>query len=102
MLRYENRDSSGNLIDAFIVTDQTMKDDPDAVLKSRAPKKSRAPSAPEGYDFLATLDGDADALVADCAVHIFAKKGKYDREKPSKLAGLKAVVAEAKKEEPSK
>ncbi len=100
MPRYENRDKDGSLIAAIIVTDETLKADPDAVLKSRGPLKSKAPAAPEGYDHIASMEGDSDALVSDCVVHYYAKHGKYDKEKPSKLSGLKAVLAEteAKKE----
>lgn len=96
MPRYENRDKDGTLLETFVVTDETMKADPAAVITSRGPKKSRAATAPEGYDHIASVEGDPDALVSDCVVHVYAKHGSYDKEKPSKLlSGLKAVVAEA-------
>lgn len=94
MPRYENRDKDGTLIDTFVITDETMKADPSAIITSRGPKKSRAAAAPEGYEHIASVEGDADALVSDCVVHVYAKKGSFEKEKPSKLAGLKAVVAE--------
>jgi hypothetical protein len=95
MPRYENRDKDGALIETFIISDETMKNDPDAVVKSRGPLKSKAPAAPEGYDYLASMEGDPDALVSGVMVHYYAKHGSYDREKPSKLAGFKTLVAEA-------
>lgn len=95
MPRYENRDKDGTLIDTFVITDETMKADPSAIITSRGPKKSRAAAAPEGYEHIASVEGDPDALVSDCVLHVYAKKGSYEKEKPSKLAGLKAVVADA-------
>lgn len=96
MPRYENRDKDGVLIDTFVVTEETLKADPGAVITSRGPKKSRAATAPEGYEHIASVEGDPDALVSDCVVHVYAKKGSYEKEKPSKLlSGLKAIVAEA-------
>lgn len=94
MARYENIDKDGNILDVFVVDEETLKADPDAVLKSRGPLKSKAPAAPEGYEHIATMAGDPDALVSDVAVHYYAKKGSFYKEKPSKLSGLKAVVAE--------
>lgn len=101
MPRYEQRDKDGNVTEVFIVTEDTLKTDPDAVIKLRTAGKSKAGPAPEGYEHIATLDGDPDALVSDVTVHYYAKRGSYEKEKPSKLSGLKAVVAEAeaKKEE---
>jgi hypothetical protein len=95
MPRFENRDKDGTLIETFVVSDETLKADPDAILKSRGPLKSRAPAAPDGYDFIATVEGDPDALVSDVVVHYYAKHKSYEKEKPSKLSGLKALVAEA-------
>jgi hypothetical protein len=95
MPRYENRDKDGTLIDTVVVTDETLKADPTAVITSRGPKKSRPATAPEGYDFITTTEGDPDALVSDCMVHVYARHGSYEKEKPSKLSGLKALVAEA-------
>lgn len=96
MARYENRDKDGTLLETYIVTDETMKADPGAVITSRGPKKSRAAAAPEGYEHIASVEGDPDALVSDCMLHVYAKKGSYEKEKPSKvLSGLRAIVAEA-------
>lgn len=95
MPRYENRDKEGTLIETLVVTDETLKADPDAVLKSRGPLKSKAPAAPEGYDYIASVEGDPDALVTGVIVHYYAKHGSYEKERPSKLlSGLKALVAE--------
>lgn len=94
MARYENIDKDGNLVDVFIVDEETLKTDPDAVLKSRGPLKSKPPAAPEGYEHIATMENDPDAMVSGVAVHIYAKKGAYHKEKLSKLAGLKALVVE--------
>ena len=94
MARYENIDKDGNITDVFLVDDETLKADPDAVLKSRGPLKSKAPAAPEGYEHIATMEGDPDALVTGVSVHYYAKKGTFHKEKPSKLSGLKAVMAD--------
>lgn len=94
MARYENIDKDGNILDVFLVDEATLKADPDAVLKSRGPLKSKAPAAPEGYEHIATTENDPDAMVSGVAVHIYAKKGAYHKEKQSKLAGLKALVVE--------
>lgn len=94
MARYQNVDKDGNVGDVFIVEEETLKADPDAVLKSRGPLKSKAPAAPEGYEHIATTEGDPDALVSAVSVHYYAKKGSFHKEKQSKLAGLKAVVAD--------
>lgn len=94
MPRYENRDKDGTLIDTFVITDETMKADPSAIITARGPKKSKAAPAPEGYEHIASVEGDPDALVSDCMLHVYAKKGSYEKEKPSKLAGLKAIVAD--------
>lgn len=103
MPRYENRDKDGTLIETFVVTDETMKADPSAIITARGPKKSRAAAAPEGYEHIASVEGDPDALVSDCVLHVYAKKGSYEKEKPSKiLSGLKAVVAEAEAAEVAK
>lgn len=96
MARYENRDKDGTLLETYVITDETLKADPSAIITSRGPKKSRAAAAPEGYEHIASVEGDPDALVSDCVVHVYAKKGSYEKEKPSKiLSGLKAIVAEA-------
>lgn len=94
MARYENIDKDGNIVDVYIVDEDTLKSDPDAVLKSRGPLKSKAPAAPEGYEHIATMEGDPDALISDVSVHYYAKKGAFHKEKTSKLSGLKAVVAD--------
>lgn len=95
MPRYEQRDKDGNITETYIISDETLKADPDAVIKLRTAGKSKAGAAPEGYEHISSQDGDPDALVSDVTVHYYAKKGSYEKEKPSKLAGLKAVVAEA-------
>lgn len=96
MARYENRDKDGVLLETYVITEETMKADPGAVITARGSKKSRAAAAPEGYEHIASVEGDPDALVTDCVVHVYAKKGVYEKEKPSKLlSGLKAVVADA-------
>jgi hypothetical protein len=95
MPRFEQRDKDGTLTEVFVIDEQTLRDDPEALLKSRGPVKSKAPAAPEGYELIATMENDSDALVSDCVVHYYAKKGSYSKEKPSKLSGLKAVIAEA-------
>lgn len=95
MARYENLDKDGAIIDVYIVDEATLKSDPDAVLKSRGPLKSKAPAAPEGYEHIATMEGDPDALISGVVVHYYAKKGAFYKEKLSKLSGLKAIVAEA-------
>lgn len=95
MPRYENVDKDGNVTDVFVVSEQTLKNDPSAIITSRGPLKSKPRSVPEGYDLIATLDHDPDALVSDVSFHVFAKHGSYEKEKPSKLSGLKAVVAGA-------
>lgn len=95
MARYEQLDKDGAVVDTFIVDEETLKADPEAVLKSRGPLKSRAPAAPEGYDHIATVDNDPDALVSGVSVHIYARHGSYRKEKKSKLSGLKAVLHDA-------
>lgn len=95
MPRYDQRDKDGNITETFVVTEETLKADPDAVIKLRGPLKSKAGPAPEGYEHIASQQGDPDALVSDCTVHVYAKKGAYEKEKPSALAGLKAIVADA-------
>jgi hypothetical protein len=95
MARYEQVNKDGTLADVFIVDEETLKADPSAVITLRAPLKSRAGAAPEGYEHIASVEGDRDALVTDCMVHVYAKKGAYHKEKKSALSGLKAVVAEA-------
>lgn len=103
MPRYENWDKDGTLLETYVVTDETMKADPGAIITSRGPKKSRAAAAPEGYEHIASVEGDPDALVSDCMLHVYAKKGSYEKEKPSKvLSGLKAIVAEAEAAEAAK
>lgn len=89
MAQFEQRDKHG--ITAIIsVDDALLKSDPETVLKSRGPRGSAAPAAPTGYDHIASLDGDVDAMVSDCTVHVYAKKGSYRKEEPSGLAALKA------------
>lgn len=101
MPRFEQRDKDGNLTETFVIHDATLRADPDALLRQQGPRGLRAAAAPEGYELIASMDNDPDALASDVTVHYFAKKGSYEKEKPSKLAGLKAAVAEieSKKEE---
>lgn len=94
MAKYQNIDKEGSIIDTFIVDDETLRLDPDAVLKSRGPLKSKAPAAPEGYEHIASMENDPDALVSGVMVHYYAKKGSFEKEKVSKLAGLKAIIAD--------
>lgn len=105
MPRYEQRDKDGTITEVIVVTEETLKADPDAVIKLRTAGKSKAGPAPEGYEHVASQDGDPDALVSNVTVHYYAKKGSYEKEKPNKLAGLKAVAAEAQakvEEQPAK
>lgn len=101
MPRYTQRDKDGNVTETLIVTEETLQADPDAVITLRGPKGTRARTAPEGYEHISSLDSDPDGIASNVTVHVYAKKGSYQKEKASKLAGLKAVVAqaEASKEE---
>lgn len=99
-MRLEQRDNQGNVSGVVVVSDDLLKTEPDAMLKIRGPKGSKAGPAPDGYDHITSQDGDTDAMVSDCSVHYYAKKGSYEKEKPSALSGLKAIVEPAK--EPAK
>lgn len=101
MPRFEQRDNDGNLIETYVITEETLKADPDALLSSWSADKKKPRATPEGYELIATVDGNPDAMRTEGATHYYAKTGSYEKEKLSKLAGLKAVVAEAeaKKEE---
>ena len=97
MARFDSFDSDGNLTETFVVSEETLKADKEAVLKLRvghdgtdAGKKaaSRKPPGLEGYDYLCSAEGDPDAAVTNCVVHVFAKKGSYEKEKPSTLSTL--------------
>lgn len=100
MYRFEQRDNDGKLTETFIVTDEVLKADPEALLSAWSMDKKKPRSIPEGYEHVATVDGNPDAFRTEGVTHYYAKSGSYEKEKPSKLAGLKAVVAdaEAKKE----
>ncbi len=103
--RFEQRDRDGSLIETLIITEETLKADPEALLRSWSAEKAKPRAVPEGYDHIASVEGDPDALRTEGMTHYYAKHGSYEKEKPSKLAGLKAVVAEAetkKAEEPAK
>lgn len=100
MPRFDQRDDKGEVTGVIVIDEQKLKDEPDSIITSRGPLKSKAAPAPEGYEHIASMQGDPDALVTDCMLHIYAKKGSYTKEKPSKLSGLKAVVETAKEEAP--
>lgn len=104
MPRFEQRDNTGNLIETLVITEQALKADPDILLSAWVAEKGKPRSVPEGYELVATVDGNPDALRTEGVTYYYAKSGSYEKEKPSKLAGLKAVVAEAgaKKEEVAK
>lgn len=95
MPRYEQRDKDGNVTDVFVVTEETLKADPDALLRAWSAEKGKPRSVPPGYEHIASVEGDPDALRTGGMTHYYAKSGSYEKEKPSKLAGLRAVVAEA-------
>src|SRR5688500_13637332 len=97
MPRFEQRDKDGTLIETFVISEETLKDDPEALISSWSAEKAKPRSIPEGYEHISTVEGNPDALRTDGATHYYAKKGSYEKEKPSKLAGLKAVVVEAEK-----
>lgn len=106
MPRFEQRDKDGTLVEVFIVTEETLKADPEALLRSWSAEKAKPRSIPSGYELVASVDGDPDALRSEGMTHYYAKSGSYEKEKPSKLAGLRAVVADAEAakavEEPTK
>lgn len=95
MPRFEQREKDGSITEIIVITEETMKADPEALLRSWSAKKTKPHSVPAGYELIASVDGDPDALRTDGMTHYYAKSGSYEKEKPSKLSGLKAVVAEA-------
>lgn len=95
MPRYDQLDKDGNLTETIVITEETLKADPEALLRSWSAEKAKPRSIPSGYEHIASVDGDPDALRTEGMTHYYAKSGSYEREKPSKLSGLKAVVAEA-------
>lgn len=95
MPRFEQRDKDGSLIETFIIEEATLKSDPEALLRAWSAEKGKPRSVPQGYELIASVDGDPDALRTDGMTHYYAKSGSYEKEKPSKLAGLKAVIADA-------
>lgn len=101
MPRFEQRDKDGTLLETYIISEETLRDDPDALLSSWSAEKHKPRAIPEGYEHIASAEGNPDALRTDGMTHYYAKSGSYEKEKPSKLAGLKALAAdnEAKKVE---
>jgi len=99
MPRFEQRDKDGVLVETYVITEETLKADPEALLRSWSNEGGKPRSIPSGYEHVASVDGDPDALRTDGTTHYYAKSGSYEKEKPSKLAGLRAVVAEAAKVE---
>lgn len=95
MPRFEQRDKDGALLETYVIHDDTLKSDPEALLRAWSAEKGKPRSVPSGYEHIATVEGDPDALRTGGVTHYYAKSGSYEKEKPSKLAGLKAVVAEA-------
>lgn len=95
MPRFEQRDKDGTLIETYVVTEETLKTDPEALLNSWSAEGGKPRSVPQGYELVGSVDGSPDALRTGGVTHYYAKSGSYEKEKPSKLAGLKAVVAEA-------
>lgn len=103
MPRFEQRDRDGALLETYVISEATLKADPDALLRSWSAESSKPRTVPAGYEHIASVDGDPDGLRTEGVTHYYAKSGSYEKEKPSKLAGLKAVVAEAEtKLEPEK
>lgn len=88
MATYEQR-KDGSVTGVVTVDEAVLKSDPDTVVKLRGPKGAQVPATPEGYDHITTLEGDTDAMVSDCSVHVFAKKGSYRKEVPTGLAALR-------------
>lgn len=107
MPRFEQRDKDGTLTEVFVISEDTLRDDPEALLRSWSAEKTKPRSVPSGYELVASVDGDPDALRTEGMTHYYAKSGSYEKEKPSKLSGLRAVVADAEAaktatEEPAK
>jgi hypothetical protein len=101
MARFEKYDDKGTLTETYVVSEDTLRTDPEAVITVRlnhdgtdAAKKTAHGKSPslEGYDYLCSVDGDPDAAVTNCVVHVLAKKGSYEKEKPSKVSGLRAQM----------
>lgn len=95
MPRFEQRDKDGALLETYVISEETLKADPEALLRSWSAEKHKPRAIPAGYEHIASAEGDPDALRTDGMTHYYAKSGSYETEKPSKLAGLKAVVADA-------
>lgn len=107
MPRFEQRDKDGTLTEVFVISEETLRDDPEALLRAWSAEKGKPRSVPSGYELIASVDGDPDALRTEGMTHYYAKSGSYEKEKPSKLSGLRAVVADAEAaktaiEEPAK
>lgn len=101
MYRFEQRDGEGKLTETFVITDEVLRNDPDALLSSWSMDKKKPRSIPEGYEHIATVDGNTDAMRTDGVTHYYAKSGSYEKEKPSRLSGLRAVVADAESKKES-
>jgi len=100
MPQYEKRDNDGKLVETITVTEEVLKQDPYAVVKFRSGEKdAQPPTAPEGYDYIARMDGDPDVPVSGVSVFIFAKKDAYTRERPA-VMGVKPAASGTKPETP--
>ena len=96
MPRYERRDKDGKLTDVFVVSEDTLRRDPQAVIRSVVVKgapdaPNTAPPAPEGYEHLATMDGDPDGLHSNVDVFVYAKKDAYTKEEPDAMDALRVL-----------
>ncbi len=107
MPKFDKFDKKGVLVETFYVSDETLRNDPEAVVKMRfdggdRDAQANAASAAknvEGYEFLCEQDGDPDALVADTKVYVFAKKGSFERVEAtaSGVGAFKQAVANMRK-----
>lgn len=95
MPRFDQRDADGNVTETYVISEETLRADPEALLNSWSADEKKPRAIPDGYELVATVDGNPDSMRTDGVTYYYAKKGSYDKEKPSKLAGLKAVVADA-------
>lgn len=95
MPRFDQYDKEGNLTETYVISEETLKADPEALLRAWSAEKGKPRSVPSGYEHIASSDGDLDALRTGGMTHYYAKSSSWEVEKPSNLVGLKAVVAEA-------
>lgn len=91
MATFEQRNKDGNIVATVTVSEELLKADPGALLKSRGPKGSAAPPTPDGYELITSMDGDPDACVSDCTVHFYAKSGSFKKEAPGGLAAMRGA-----------